>query len=93
VVPIGVGLHTGVAFVGNVGVEGTDSYDVTALGDAVNVTSRLASLGRTGEVLVSDDAYFAASLDVGDLERRTLELKGQSELLAVRVLTVATAQV
>ena len=29
-IPIGVGLHTGVAFVGTVGVEGTDSYDVTA---------------------------------------------------------------
>lgn len=92
-IPIGVGLHTGVAFVGTVGVEGTDSYDVTALGDAVNVTSRLASLARTGEVLVSDDAYMAASLDLGDLERRTLELKGRSEPLGVRVLTAATAQV
>jgi class 3 adenylate cyclase len=79
--------------VGTVGVEGTDSYDVTALGDAVNVTSRLASLARTGEVLVSDDAYLVASLDLGDLERRTLELKGRSERLGVRVLTVATVEV
>lgn len=91
-IPIGVGLHTGVAFVGTVGVEGTDSYDVTALGDAVNVTSRLASLARTGEILVSDDVHLAASLDLGDLDRRTLELKGRSEPLGVRVLTVATAQ-
>ena len=91
-IPIGVGLHTGVAYVGTVGVEGTDNYDVTALGDAVNVTSRLASLAGTGEVLVSDDAYSAASLDLGDLERRILELKGRSEPLGVRVLTVVTPQ-
>ena len=89
-IPIGVGLHTGVAYVGTVGLQGSDGYDVTALGDAVNVTARLASMAGTGEVLVSDDAYSAAKLDLGDLERRTLELKGRTEPLQVRVLT-ATA--
>jgi adenylate cyclase len=92
-IPTGVGLHTGVAYVGTVGVEGTDSYDVTVLGDAVNVTARITSLAGTGEVLISDDAYTAAGLDLGDLEHRILELKGRSEPLGVHVLTMATAHV
>ena len=91
-IPVGVGVHTGLAYVGTVVVEGKGGdYDVTALGDAVNVTARLASLARAGEVLVSDDAYAASGLDLGDLQRRTLELKGRSELLEARVLTVAPA--
>ena len=43
VLPIGVGVHTGVAYVGTVsGTEGSVS-DITALGDNVNITARLAS--------------------------------------------------
>lgn len=92
-VPVGAGVHTGTAYVGTVGVGGTEEYDVTALGDAVNVTARLASLARTGEILVSEDAYTASSLDLGDPERRTLELRGRSASLEVRVLTVAPVPV
>jgi adenylate cyclase len=75
--------------VGTVGLEGADGYDVTALGDAVNVTARLASLAQAGEVLVSEDAHAASGLDLGDLEQRVLELKGRSVLLEIRVLTSA----
>jgi len=77
--PIGVGLHTGIAFVGTVsGAEGAVS-DVTALGDSVNVTARLAAKAGAGEALISDAAYAAAALNLGELEHRLLELKGKSE--------------
>lgn len=49
--PIGVGVHTGMAFVGRVG-EG-DACDFTAVGDAVNTAARLASSAGAGEILVS----------------------------------------
>ncbi len=40
---VGVGVHTGTAYVGTVsGAEGS-VMDVTALGDVVNITARLAS--------------------------------------------------
>jgi adenylate cyclase len=42
-VPVGAGVHTGVAYVGAVGSQETVS-DFTALGDAVNVTARLSSV-------------------------------------------------
>jgi adenylate cyclase len=75
--PIGVGVHTGVAFVGRVG-EG-DACDFTAVGDAVNTAARLASSAGAGELLVSRAAAAAAGLDADGLEARTLELRGRDE--------------
>lgn len=88
-IPIGIGVHTGIAFVGTVkGSEGTVS-DITALGDNVNITARLASKASAGEALLSDVAYTAAGLNLGSLEQRQLELKGKSDVVNVRVLKVA----
>ncbi len=83
---IGVGVHTGVAYVGTVsGTEGS-VIDVTALGDNVNITARLASQAGPGEALISEVAYIAAGLNIGKVEQRQLELKGKSEPVRVRVL-------
>lgn len=86
--PVGAGVHTGIAYVGTVsGAEGTVA-DLTALGDAVNTTARLASNAATGEVLITEPAYAAAGLHLDDLERRKLELKGKSEPVNVRVIRI-----
>jgi adenylate cyclase len=85
--PVGAGIHTGIAYVGAVGSDSTVA-DFTALGDAVNVTARLASLAGAGEALISESASAAARVDLRELERRELELKGRSAPLAVRVLRV-----
>jgi adenylate cyclase len=92
-VPVGAGVHTGSAYVGTVGVEGTDEYDITVLGDAVNVTARLASSAPASQVLVSEDAHRTSGLDLGALERRTLDIEGRGAPLDVRVLDVATASI
>jgi len=84
-VPVGVGVHAGRAWFGIVG-EGSH-MELTAVGDAVNVAARLASLAEAGEILVSADAAARSDLDPG-LERRTLELKGKAlatEVVSVRV--------
>jgi len=85
--PVGIGVHTGSAFVGVVGDTGA-TRDFTALGDNVNITARLASTAGPGEILISDMAFAEAALELGDLERRQLELKGKSEPIGVRVLHV-----
>jgi adenylate cyclase len=87
--PVGVGVHTGQAFVGVVGGTSGNPTDFTALGDNVNITARLASKAGPGEILISDAAYTAAGLDLGELERRQLELKGKSELTGVHVLHIS----
>ncbi len=86
--PVGIGIHTGSAYVGVVGGEDNPA-DFTALGDNVNITARLASQAGPGEILISDAAYAAAGIDLGTLEHRELELKGKSEATGVRVLHVS----
>jgi adenylate cyclase len=81
--PVGAGVHTGVAFVGNVGNKGVT--DFTALGDTVNTTARLASAAGEGEILVTRAAADAAGL-VGGYEQRRLELRGRTEPIEVVVL-------
>jgi adenylate cyclase len=84
--PVGVGVNTGVAFIGSVGT--TDGrFDFTAMGDVVNSTARLSSLAATGEVLIGEAAWASAELDES-VEARTLHVKGRSEPISVYVLTV-----
>ena len=86
-VPVGVGVHTGSAYVGAVGSQATVT-DFTAIGDAVNVTARLASVAATGEVLISESSYPAARDELGELEVRQLDVKGRDAPVDVRVLQV-----
>ena len=85
-IPIGVGVHTGIAFVGSVG-QSNGVTDITVLGDAPNTAARLASHAKTGEILVSDTTYQKIDLDLGQLETRVLELKGKSQSVTVHVLS------
>jgi adenylate cyclase len=89
--PVGVGVHTGPAYVGVVGSE-ESTADFTALGDNVNITARLASQAGTGEILISDASYSAAGLELRDLEHRHLDLKGKSEPIGVHVLRVVQGE-
>jgi adenylate cyclase len=78
-IPLGAGVHTGVAYVGTVG-EG-DALDFTALGDAVNTAARLAAEAGPGEILISDATASAAQLDTAGLETRHLSLRGRERVL------------
>jgi adenylate cyclase len=83
--PVGIGVHTGTAFVGAVG-DKSEVQDFTALGDAVNATARMSSLAGAGEALISRAAAAAAGLDGSGLEERRLELKGRQEPMDVVVM-------
>lgn len=83
--PIGVGVHTGLVYYGVVG-DAAGYVDFTAMGDNVNITARITAQASAGEAVISDAAYEAAGLERNDLERRTLELKGKSEVIGIRVL-------
>ena len=86
-IPVGAGVHTGVAFVGTVGSSQQIS-DFTALGDAVNTTARLASLARAGELLVSVASAEHAGFDGSRLERRRVEVRGREATIDVYAMEV-----
>lgn len=83
-IPVGVGVHTGVAFVGSVGDAGV-ATDITVLGDAPNTAARLSSSARAGEILVSESGMIPI-LDSTKLESRLLDLKGKTRPVKVFVL-------
>lgn len=82
-VPVGAGVNTGPAYVGAIG-EGPDT-ELTAMGDTVNTTARLASAAGQGEILVTEAAAANAGLSGTGLERRSLSLKGKSQATDVLV--------
>ncbi len=52
---INFGIHTGAALVGNVGT--AELMDYTAIGDAVNLASRLQDMSKDGQILVSESTF------------------------------------
>lgn len=82
--PIGAGVHTGVAFLGSVG-SNENAVDIAVLGDAPNVAARLSSSAATGEILISDNAY-VRDMKLEKLEKRQLTLKGKSQPINVYVM-------
>ncbi|HET6639886.1 MAG TPA: adenylate/guanylate cyclase domain-containing protein [Gemmatimonadota bacterium] len=88
---IGVGVHSGTAFVGTVSGADDTVADITALGDNMNIGARLASMARPGEVLVSEASLRFGDLDLRTLELRRLDLKGKSEPIDVRVIRTAAS--
>jgi len=88
-VNIGVGIHTGMVRVGNMGSK--DLFDYTILGDNVNLTSRLEGLTRFYDVpmVVSDamtnycpDDYRIQELDI-------VAVKGKEKPVTIFTLTSA----
>ena len=83
---VGAGIATGEAYVGNVG-EGAVA-DYTVVGDTVNVAARLQAAAAPGEILVSQETYIHAASEFPNAPYRDLELRGKSETVHVRVITV-----
>ena len=65
----GIGVSTGLAYTGVVGSDNCSDY--TALGDTVNIASRLQGEAAGGEVLVTEEVYAKLSGYAG-ADHRTL---------------------
>ncbi|HUI28232.1 MAG TPA: adenylate/guanylate cyclase domain-containing protein [Candidatus Kryptonia bacterium] len=84
VLPVGVGIHIGVASVGNVGQGKTKNF--TAVGDVVNTAARLQSCALPGQIVVSDEVYARAAGHCSQAEPVSLSLKGKSEPVGAHVI-------
>jgi adenylate cyclase len=84
-VPVGIGVHTGLAYVGAVGSkEGVQ--EIAVLGSAPNLAARLSSKAADGEILISDPAASSAGISSQDFESRQFEMKGIDQPVPARVL-------
>ena len=87
-IPLGVGVNTGITFVGMVSSGQTSQF--TAFGDPINVAAHVAAQAATGEILMTDATAVAAGLEVEALERRHLSLKGhQADVVVVPASSAA----
>lgn len=84
-ISVGIGVHTGRAYVGAV-VSDTGETDIAVFGDTANIGARLASQARAGEIIVSHATAQAAGLDPSGVEIRRQTVKGRSEPVDVWVL-------
>jgi adenylate cyclase len=76
-----VGVATGYARVGRLG--STDRKDYTAIGDVVNLASRLEAFARPGEVIVDGKAFTQVAEDYPALVPEELNVRGFSEPVEV----------
>ncbi len=86
---VGVGVHAGPAYVGNVGVDGM--VDLTALGDAVNIASRLQGLAKGGDVVLGESVYADIRDRHPDLPVQEVTVEGRTEPLSICTLRLTSS--
>lgn len=86
---IGIGLHAGPTIVGEMGYE--RATQLTAIGDTVNIASRLEALTKelAVELVVSQELLDRAGIDLPASARHDVEIRGRQERLAVRAVVRA----
>jgi adenylate cyclase len=83
---IGIGIHSGPAIVGQMGFG--SNVHLTAIGDSVNVASRLQDLTKEYgcQLVISEQAAVHAGLDPSILPRHELTVRNRLEPLAIFVV-------
>ena len=77
----GIGISSGDVIVGNIG--SPQHMDYTAIGDEMNIASRLQGLAKGGQILVTRSVYDATQSNFKFREFGTLPVKGKKKLVEV----------
>ncbi len=84
---LGVGINTGQALVGNIGVQW--HYQYTSVGDTINVASRICSAARPEEVLIGPNTYEYIKHQAETKALPPMKFKGKSlEMVVYTVLAI-----
>jgi adenylate cyclase len=77
----GIGISSGEVIVGNIG--SPQHMDYTAIGDEMNIASRLQGLAKGGQILVTRSVYEATQANFEFREFGTLPVKGKKNLVEI----------
>jgi len=77
----GVGINTGPALVGNIGA--LQHYQYTAVGDSINVASRICSQAQAGEVLIGPNTHAVLAGCIHAQALPPMMLKGKRQVLTI----------
>jgi len=81
----GIGIHTGEAVLGLIGTE--ERLDYTAIGDCINTAKRLQESASSDQILISEDAYFAAGANIETCSTAPITAKGKQQPIQVYEVT------
>ena len=83
---VAIGIHAGPAIVGAMGYGGV--MGVTAIGDTVNIASRLESAAKEfdASIVISDDAAMLSGIDMSAYETREIAIRGSTRPHTIRVV-------
>ncbi len=82
---IGIGINTGNVITGSIG--STRALQYTAIGDAMNVASRLVNVASSGEIIVSEDTHRHVAVRVEATALPPVKVKGKADELKVYRIT------
>jgi adenylate cyclase len=82
-VGLGIGIHTGLASIGEIG---TAYKDFTIIGPTVNMASRIQCEAKSGEILASEEVYKQVADMFPNSESRACQFKGIDAPVAVHPL-------
>jgi adenylate cyclase len=80
-ITVGIGINTGLVVTGAIGSSRALQY--TAIGDAVNVASRLCGAAQPGQIILSEATFRKVQSDVAAVPLPPVRLKGKADELRV----------
>ncbi|MBP6848161.1 MAG: adenylate/guanylate cyclase domain-containing protein, partial [Kofleriaceae bacterium] len=84
-IKIGIGINTGKVITGSIG--STRALQYTAIGDAMNVASRLVNVATAGEVIISENTYLHVADRIIADALPPVRVKGKADELKVYRVT------